>query len=790
MNTMLASPVSPALSPDWIEEELKRIGGSQQVLLDDRLVVGGVKGLLTKSAVQSVPAEVKKQMKSVLMVQLSNLLIPMIRRWIFKRKRLQTKFSEGLKQRAITTLRKAPMMEFWPDALLNRIIDNSYPVTTRPSEIVLYMGETARSGVFSLLHGSVRLIERNSTEILGTLEAPQIFNADSTFVDEPSPYIVKTCTDTVWMSTPQNILIDTIKSSPTDIQEKILTIMNRKRLVNLQNNYKMTPEDLRECTMFSTLSDSQCKMVIDRLTPKILREGEIVLQNKQPKEMFFIKRGDVEMAYPLRTPSLPLEVILKTAGEVVNHSELYYGERNPYLITVKSTSDVWSLSGPDLKELLIDTDISVKVREGAKMSKEAQLLDRSTSSMVNLRLRTCVENTPIIGVNTSSACQEEIVDSLRPRHFTATTVFISTSDPCDALMFIVKGQALVHNSGGLKKSVVINEALGFTCVADHRWTNAVSAASNCDAWVISKEDLTRILRKHNCLSKVQSSVRSLLTNPVPDLNVRHITPALYPTVATGNRSVMRRESSVAKRHSVVELESLLPSVTPGKPGGTTPCLQTRFDTIMDKASRNIPEATWKTPRRTTRASTGSVSLSSPVGSWSGRLFTSPLSVRASSEKKRNSFPPVSPVGPPPPQKPQRFAETPIQREESENEDEKSQSDTNDHSANTLSLTVIPNYRELGKSKAISIPPPSSLSSLRSELLAIFSPDRSMKVSLIQKVQGTELSDLSADSIETGDTLFVTFKVAKGRRMSLKKEKKLRKSSRSFSPFMAYLPKAR
>ena len=581
MTRSVSPDSSESLPGDWIEQEMYN-DISESPHLGLTLREGGI-GDLSLSQVydEDVPLEMKKEFKSLVVAKLASLLVPVIRRW-FRKKKIVRDIDPSMIRIAENALQSSKLFQVWPIEQISSLIGGSVVQISNHPEVVLHQGESCRSGVFVLLKGSVNLIKKGSdtsksislskgAHIHDRIVAPCVFNDYSMFTGDCLGYSVVSLQQCTWLAVPHEVyskMTEDIRNIDSNIYKKMYQIGFRRRLLCLPERYPMSFSTVTETELFGDLDMEQCDHVISRLGPRCYKAGDVIIpRGHRSREMFFICNGILEF-------SSPTTKTVQRTPISINSLDLYICERSIFEVKAATHVDVWVLTESDFQLLLLDNAIKIKVRRAADLCKVKRLLAEGNTQTHREKMRELVKRIPIVSEYISARSDQfvsDLVRALRPRVFTPPEIIVSAATQCDTLLFVTKGQAVVHGRvGSFSKTITLEEALGFTCSIEHRWTHAVSAFTACETWCVDQRVFISILKKYHLLSQIQADTKSLINDPLSEIVVSHESPALYPTPATHSGKLLRgnsrallikRMESLQKKKKLANTDSS-PSVTP------------------------------------------------------------------------------------------------------------------------------------------------------------------------------------------------------------------------------------
>eukprot|EP01065_Artemidia_motanka_P026798 TRINITY_DN32034_c0_g1_i1.p1 TRINITY_DN32034_c0_g1~~TRINITY_DN32034_c0_g1_i1.p1 ORF type:complete len:1016 (+),score=219.08 TRINITY_DN32034_c0_g1_i1:389-3049(+) len=485
-------------------------------------------------------------------------------------------------------------MSCWTDDGMKRLCDGAKHYSTGENEVVLHEGENAGSGIWVLLRGRVQVVKRaagtklcgarhSGNTMLAVLDAPQVVGDFTQLTEQPRTANIITVGDCDWAVIPKSLFMNELERLPPRLKQRVFDTAFARRRAIMWSMFPMEFSDLRKSFLFELFTDEQLAAMTSRLQPRCYRSGEYLCHiNTQGAEMYFLRRGEVEVLVPMlqevdkdeeKPAPAPAEeprkksrsksllhrggsfsgerqmqlrgVARPKAGACFGEFSLVFGEKRSASIRALTHCDVWVLLFSNLEMCFTDPDLRAKVRAAATRQRLKWLLAQENKTLTFIRddgsdpegkdaLLRCIKACPVLMEVCTPKTFADIRRALEPKCYSQRDHITSSSDICDRLLVMTRGRAVVQQNRHERKQFLhTGEFVGFTCLAEHRWLHAVVAQEACDVWELPRTKLAKILKQHGVLQKTLALIKALLqSDPLhAPCDTTQATPRLFPTIA-------------------------------------------------------------------------------------------------------------------------------------------------------------------------------------------------------------------------------------------------------------------
>lgn len=441
------------------------------------------------------------------------------------------------KAAVLATLSQSDFLRQWPETLLKTLAASAVLRVFRRGEIVLHAAEpcgpslsfvmggavellqpnAAASAAASVSFGSVRsrasfVLRRRQKGVIacvasGTAREGYVLADVATVCEELFPHYAVATEDHVdVIEVPRSAVARAFEGLPPTVAGPLLRSLSQRREATLPATAPLTPPRILLAALFCRLPPHGVARVQQRATPLSFSAGSTILQRDTiPPEMLFIRRGLAALV-----DSHGRRMAVLRDGASIAERELYFGEKLAYSVVAISVVDAYGVKAIDLHALKVDEALARCINSAAADERERDMSAVNVADMQGLRR--LVAAIPLFGIFAAEGDVDELLTLLKPRVLNSRELIVSTSEICDRVVLLTRGSARVrdssHRGGGLP--FVVGEAIGYTCLVEHRWTAPVVALEPVDVWEIPRAEYMRFLQRRGLYKRVLGATMMLV----------------------------------------------------------------------------------------------------------------------------------------------------------------------------------------------------------------------------------------------------------------------------------------
>eukprot|EP01062_Namystynia_karyoxenos_P013462 TRINITY_DN14857_c3_g1_i1.p1 TRINITY_DN14857_c3_g1~~TRINITY_DN14857_c3_g1_i1.p1 ORF type:complete len:1401 (+),score=410.76 TRINITY_DN14857_c3_g1_i1:87-4205(+) len=469
-------------------------------------------------------------------------------------------------------LQSSPLMALWPACHLRVLAERCTPLHTQPGDPVVREGEMPGMGLLVLSEGIAQehRLERperrasnatavtfhrrrSSRKAFRRIRPPAVLGDFAVLTEEPQEYVITSETACVWYVIPRSVFLSEMDTMLPGVRNRVYDIAFERRLNLMHSHWALTVRDLRRSFLFADLSDSELQTLLFRLEPRCIRRGQHLCHaGEDAREIYFLRRGELEVAALGRGETMPLRAI-NAFGEL----SLVFNEPRVADVVARTHCDLWVLSSDGLIALCGLPGVRDKLLAAASARRIDWLRDevRRGMSKGDHPLRKYIARCPLIRDVCSEDCVDEITCALEPSVYLGREVIVEGASVCDSLLLLGKGSALVQQDDYPGDHFLrVGEAVGFSCIGEHEWNYPVVALETCDVWSVSRSGLFHILKRHGALASCFRVIRKMLMEkPAAGQLGQHTAQTLLtPSVARNASPRAQMPSRGQRRASIID----------------------------------------------------------------------------------------------------------------------------------------------------------------------------------------------------------------------------------------------
>ncbi|CCW67395.1 unnamed protein product, partial [Phytomonas sp. Hart1] len=336
----------------------------------------------------------------------------------------------------------------------------------------------------------------------------------------------------------------------------------------LSGHYSLNALFMRQSWLLRDISDFTIRNLISCLRPQVYLPGEIVAcphsyRMRGVRQLCFLRRGrilivgassltngvaqaaaggilpkDNEMICVCqessRHPNKEGRVLeILEPGTIFGELSLLFGEPHTHMLVADKACDIWCLPHKDFSSITRRDDALQQSLLAKASARRRQWLDeqRLTPAIAN-HLR---EHSPLFRALNDVALRL-VQERLEPVFFSLGSLVTSTSERCEEMLFVTRGQLISISGGTIAYGP--GDVIGESCLIPHRWPFALSAKTILECWRLRREDLIDALERIEILhilsgradGQVFAYMKHLFRSPVPEVDTNLLGQQCMPIV--------------------------------------------------------------------------------------------------------------------------------------------------------------------------------------------------------------------------------------------------------------------
>eukprot|EP00760_Papus_ankaliazontas_P001377 PhM_4_TR10459/c0_g1_i1/m.85422 len=544
---------------------------------------GAVPGMVVRfpgaASLASLPSECVENVFMLARVQLSFLVVPIARFYLWKRwkrnmatRSITLSNPAALPQQCLRVVKRSEILHTWPLAVLTWMCERAVGRSYAEGNVIVHPGEPATCGVVLLLEGTARRWcgETHSQAHEVTLRQGSCHVDWFVLCGEPRRHGVKALATCHVAFIPLPVVHEVMASLPSEFCQRLDAEAVDARLAYMAEYRRVDARVLQRCPLFDDWGpDDLAFATLMNFTPIAVRDEEEVLRAHDISEgVYFISSGCVEVAGKTLGPG-------GTFGEVscVLRHRLTGGA------VARGHTEMWYLSHQDLtRGVYRDSRLKAAVLGSAKRMRVAEL--GPIPEQLRQRLARTV---PLFASVLGPELTYEVLGLMEPVVFSCGDLVASSTEFCAEMFVFTKGRVAIRSSYSC--FVELGEMIGFPLLVPHKWLYALYAEDLVEGYRLRRDTLVQ-----HVMALPKGGGKALLSK------LRHhswvlLHPGKHPTPEA--RVIAR---SVGHLRTVMLYPTNLPR----------PALKLRAATGKDAAT-TTPVVTQPTPRmQSCVTSTGSV----------------------------------------------------------------------------------------------------------------------------------------------------------------------------------------
>eukprot|EP00756_Hemistasia_phaeocysticola_P061419 Hpha_TRINITY_DN4905_c0_g1::TRINITY_DN4905_c0_g1_i1::g.51371::m.51371 len=386
-------------------------------------------------ALNEMPRETRREIERIAAGKMHRLFAPVLQLWRAKfRRKHALRTASAIHISLVEACRKSSLIERWPEPYVEQMSAQALSYKATDGEILLHEGEPAASGVWILVRGQAKVVHKSGgkavkhpdNRVLAEIDPPYVLGDFTQLTEQPRTASIVAVGETDWFTIPKRVFMASLEQLPQSIQRHVYQTAFAERRAVMWSMFPMRPEDFRRSFLFQTFTDGQLSQLQGRLKPCCYRLGQdLCTFGESGNEMFFLRRGEVEVlvperhthsevleeedaASPLCSPTPPADkassensseaekkvadspvfrgwgqgapgpmkrVAVLGTGATLGEMSLVFGEKRSATVRAITHCDVWSLLFADLELCFGQGDIRMKVRDSANAQRWKWLRD-------------------------------------------------------------------------------------------------------------------------------------------------------------------------------------------------------------------------------------------------------------------------------------------------------------------------------------------------------------------------------------------------------------------------------
>eukprot|EP01060_Flectonema_neradi_P040232 TRINITY_DN9093_c0_g1_i1.p2 TRINITY_DN9093_c0_g1~~TRINITY_DN9093_c0_g1_i1.p2 ORF type:complete len:345 (+),score=51.95 TRINITY_DN9093_c0_g1_i1:33-1067(+) len=296
-----------------------------------------------------LPEIFRVEIASVALRRIGRLLGPIVSLYLAKKKRA----SQAKSWSSCTTVREAmqtsEILSLLPGSVQDQLELKGSFASSNEGEIVIHEGERGGSGVWLLLSGTVRILSTMGRKRKGIRhanreechQAPSSIEVCTQITGQCRSHSVIAKTYCGWFVITKDVLLKSITSLPSRIEERLGTLVYQQRIRNIP---PMDFNGMRNNILFQHFTDSELVPIIQKLRPKFFPSNEIIHLNKPSgQEMFFLIEGTADVLVDNQC------LCQLQPGDSFGEMSLIFQERRTDTVRCSGDCDVWMLHFSDFE---------------------------------------------------------------------------------------------------------------------------------------------------------------------------------------------------------------------------------------------------------------------------------------------------------------------------------------------------------------------------------------------------------------------------------------------------------
>lgn len=471
-----------------------------------------------------LPIKVRQQIETYAKNKLVTLMTPLAKKRAHRSHVLLLRDQLGVDAPVVTDtmLRKlSPMFDSWSSQAIDELIKRGRRSAYRqgmwihpPSKkfnwdvngmVVLHgtVGELVlQDDTGGALHQSLRMREHS---------APTCFAETRHVLATPSTvgYIAKT--NVLLFEFDYRDIRRLAESMSGTAKDKHKRFVAHHRALQLSQTFQLRAEMLQAMKFFSDMAEPDLHLIAQAAKPRVAFERDVVVASGSLlPEIIIVCRGQFELTHDGR------EVALLDPHDVIGPDFLVFEDRCPLSCTAVTESEYWVISAAALHGVMKNTIQRKHVVEAAARMREYMMTLIKDDTAIGDSI---LESVPHVAsaLRSSKEFRRDLVSVARPQVFKAGDRLVSAGDDMTALIIVTSGRIhklQVTNDPGQSgdddatfSKVSVPCVLGENFMNRCKWAYSLTASRVCEAWVISRVDVWRLVRGDGFL---MSCVRSAM----------------------------------------------------------------------------------------------------------------------------------------------------------------------------------------------------------------------------------------------------------------------------------------
>eukprot|EP01062_Namystynia_karyoxenos_P007951 TRINITY_DN127_c0_g3_i1.p1 TRINITY_DN127_c0_g3~~TRINITY_DN127_c0_g3_i1.p1 ORF type:complete len:1560 (+),score=336.76 TRINITY_DN127_c0_g3_i1:80-4681(+) len=475
----------------------------------------GVLGIRSRATLDGLYDKLVESLEDRAVLALQRLWMPIV--WLHHRRKRRIISVQTLKERkserdraeaARAILLQTEVFRDFPASSLDELARSVIPDVMNAGDVVLHQGEPTGKAMTLLITGDTSIFQRQpgaskgAGTLLGAASAPRLFGEFSLLCEEPCLATVVAVARVELGYLRQQDFLNALWKLPPMLRAAVNDVALAKRKSNLVNTFQASEEQLRQTPLFRDLPPPQLRMVLSKLRPRVTPPGAVICrQGDKSNEMYFVARGKIALKVATPTGEEMLVATLP-GGTCFGEWGLLFGERRTATAVSMVVCELWVLSGADLAEVANSAAVREPLRESVNAQRLRSLQEMRSQKKFKATLQDYVMAIPLLRRVLTRSLAAQLADLFAPRVFSAGDIICTRSEMCDRIIIATRGKATVQDGGPERRHLALGEAVGYTCLLEHRWIHPIVAVNCVDIWEIRRGALTRFLRQHGLYGEV------------------------------------------------------------------------------------------------------------------------------------------------------------------------------------------------------------------------------------------------------------------------------------------------